>query len=110
MKPLKIFDAHVHPNGGPSRYDLKVSGRNLIFNTIEAYRKRKPTQAGDSISLIFDYRDHMDFVLSELGAGWVNAIKIHSRLQGITEADYPQLIENLKRAPSALPIIIDAFY
>jgi predicted TIM-barrel fold metal-dependent hydrolase len=110
MSSRKIFDAHVHAARGSRGYDLEVCGRNRIFNTVESYRKRRPSPPSDSVSLVFDYRDNLDYVLGEVRSGAARALKIHSRLQRIKESDYPALIESLDKAPAAAPVIVDAFY
>ena len=110
MTPKRIFDAHVHADRRSRGYDLEVCGRNQIFNTVSSYKKRRPAPSSDAVSLIFDYRDNLDYVLGEIRSGAARALKIHSRLQGIKEGDYPALVENLRKAPPAAPIIVDAFY
>ena len=110
---MKIFDAHRHVGKGPAgRYDLaRVSGTNYIFNQVSSYRANaKSVPDGDSVSLVFDHRRNLDFVLGEAKKGRLAALKIHSREQRLRESDYPVIAEKLALAPRSLPVIVDAFY
>lgn len=108
---MRIFDAHVHIESGFDAYDLPVSGRNLICNDFQqwgAYQEAQ--QAGDSLTLIFEYQNHLSEIRGAIAAGQVQALKIHSRIQHIRHTDYPELMEQLESVPSHIPIILDAFY
>ncbi len=106
-----IIDGLVHLEGGLEDYDLQVTARNIVFNFVDQYRqKAKEVPAGDSITLVFDYKKNLDFVLKEIQAKKIRALKIHSRDQQIRKNDYPELIKNLSLAPAELPVIVDAFY
>lgn len=108
---MEIFDAHVHIESGFEAYDLPVSGRNLICNDFrqwEAYQQVQ--QAGDSLTLIFEYQHHLSEIIGAIAAGQVDALKIHSRIQKIRHGDYSKLMEQLESVPSHIPIILDAFY
>ena len=39
MSSTVVFDAHVHVDKGLDGYDLEVSGKNLIFNDVDSYRR-----------------------------------------------------------------------
>lgn len=108
---MRIFDSHCHIETGLDAYNIDVSGRNVIFNTIDAYNQYAgKTGSADSISVIFDYRNNFEEVKKLVSSGKANALKIHSRLQKIAQADYPALIEKLEELNPGLPIIIDSFF
>ena len=109
---MKIFDCHTHIEDGLDKYDLSgVSSHNIIFNSVSSYKaNRTKTPAGCSISLIFDCFNNLDFVLNELRSKKINALKIHSREQHISENMYPVIEEKLLFTDDSVPVIIDAFY
>jgi len=109
---MKIFDCHTHIENGLSSYDLdSVDRRNIIFNSLDSYTANRPeVSASDTVSLIFDYTNNLSHVMKELNEKKLNALKIHSRIQKLSEADYPSLTEHLKQVPDDIPIIVDAFY
>ncbi len=108
---MKLFDAHVHADNGLDGYDGQAAGRNIIFNTVDQYRKKASLLAPtDRLTLIFDFKSELPFILSEIKSNCLDALKIHSRVQKLRETDYPELIEQLAQVPSSLPIIVDAFY
>lgn len=108
---MKIFDCHCHIEQGWDRYNLAVSGRNVIFNSVESYRlNHKLLGSSDRCSLIFDFKSELDFVLAELRSDRISALKIHSRIQQLTVNDYPVLLDCLQKVKPVTPIIIDAFY
>lgn len=107
---MKIFDCHLHVNSGLLAYDLEVLNANIILNTVEEYRNIESSYLQYKKSLIFDYRDNLDFVISEAKSHQISAFKIHSRIQKIGENDYEELIEKLKIDKTNLPVIYDAFY
>jgi len=108
---MNIFDCHFHIESGLDKYNINVAGRNVIFNSFDAYYEFKE-QVGrlDSISLLFDYRHHLSEVIELMETKKIAALKIHNRVQKITAADYPILLEQLEEAKPTVPIIIDAFY
>lgn len=107
-----IFDSHMHIEEGLSKYDLKnVQAYNVIFNTIESYKQnRKGVPANSCLTLIFDFCNNYDFVLNEIKKKNINALKIHSRLQKIKNADYDLICDQLHQVKNDIPLIIDAFY
>lgn len=109
---MQIFDCHFHITNGLEGYDIRPDGKNIIFNTIDEYRQKKGEKASeDKISLIFDYKSNLDLVASEVKKGGISALKIHSRIQKISEADYPMLFDAFeKQIPKGIPVIFDAFY
>lgn len=109
MNP-SIIDGLVHLEKGLDNYDLEVTARNIVFNFVEQYKRQvKQVPAGDSVTLVFDYKNNLDFVLKEAQAKKIKALKIHSRDQKIRRDDYPELIQKLSLAPAELPVIVDAF-
>ncbi|MES2963866.1 MAG: hypothetical protein V4760_08240, partial [Bdellovibrionota bacterium] len=108
---MKIIDCQVHVESGTEKYDLKVDGRNIIFNTVESYKQfRNLKTATDSISLVFDFKNHLEFVKQELTNGNAAALKIHSRVQQLKKEDYAPLKKALQTVSVKFPVIIDAFY
>lgn len=109
---MKIFDCHCHIEKGLGNYDLSdVAHKNIIFNSIADYEKYiAEVKKEDSVSLIFDFKKNLDYVLEKVNASNISALKIHSREQKLTEADYPALIDKLALVKKNIPIIIDAFY
>src|SRR5690606_29450256 len=92
-------------------YDIDASGKNVIFNSIDAYTQfSDKVSPGDSIALIFDYKSNYDTVQDIVSSGKINALKLHSRIQEIADPDYPELIDKLEGVNPTLPIIIDSFY
>jgi len=108
---MNVFDCHFHIETGLERYDIDVAGKNIIFNSFDSYYqyKDKATDA-DSISLIFDYREHFEDIMEILQTKKIAALKIHNRVQKIGAADYPLLLEQLEEAKPTVPIIVDSFY
>ena len=106
---MLIADSHVHIEDSLVNYDLEVEFKNVIFNYVENYKKLKGALGSeDTVSLIFDYKNNLDFILNE--ASRIDAYKIHTRYQKIGDEDYGELIIHLKKADSTKPIILDAFY
>lgn len=105
-----IFDCHIHVEQGLHEYDLKISSGNVIFNFIDSYNKYAPLYPQFTHSLIFDYKNNFDFVANKIAEKSIAAIKVHSRIQQITEEDYVTLIQHLKLAEVKCPVIYDAFY
>lgn len=109
MSP-SIIDGLVHLEKGLESYDLQVTARNIVFNFVDQYKRQvKQVPKEDSITLVFDYKNNLDFVLNEAKAKKIRALKIHSRDQKIRRDDYPELIQKLSLAPAELPVIVDAF-
>lgn len=109
---MKVFDCQAHIEDSFEKYDIPdIFGKNVIFNSIESYKKNHLNVGlTDSISLVFDFKHNLDFVLDTIESKPISALKVHSRIQELSRSDYPVLIENLKKAPLELPVIIDAFY
>jgi predicted TIM-barrel fold metal-dependent hydrolase len=109
---MKIFDCHCHIEKGLENYDLLgVSHRNIIFNSITDYKDHiGKVSAEDTVSLVFDFKYNFQFVNDTIKAGKIDALKIISRDQKLSEEDYPELIAKLEEVGERLPIIIDAFY
>ncbi|MBX2905395.1 MAG: amidohydrolase family protein [Taibaiella sp.] len=108
---MNVFDCHFHIETGLEKYDIETSGKNIIFNSIESYREHHSLASKhDTVSLIFDYKERLDEVKSIVDGGGINALKIHSRIQKLAEADYPALIEKMIAFDPKTPIIVDAFF
>ncbi len=109
---MQIFDSHVHLEKGLEEYNLKVARKNIIYNSIDLYKSLSPalTDSEKTVSLIFDYKNNLDFVLEEIHANKINAIKIHSRIQKLRVDDYENLITALGKIKKNIPVILDAFY
>lgn len=106
-----IIDGLVHLEKGLVDYDLEAVAKNIVFNFVDQYREQvRQVPAGDAITLVFDYKNNLDFVLKEAQAKKIRAFKIHSRDQKIKKDDYACLIDKLSPAPENLPILIDCFY
>lgn len=108
----RIFDAHVHIERGLDGYDLDVAGKNVIFNRVEEYRCDGRGNLGprDSATLILDIGEERAFVREEADAGRISAVKIHSRIQKIGHAKWPQISAALSLLPPHLAVVVDAFY
>ncbi len=109
---MDIFDCHFHIENFGDDYELEnVVARNVIFNDVDIYKQNiEKVNKNDFITLVFDYKNNLDFVLDQIRNKKVHALKIISREQKLKTIDYPILIEKLKLDNSKLPIIIDAFY
>lgn len=112
MQQPPVFDAHFHLADASFSYDLSVNGKNIIFNDVNAYRafRRDDISEPYSVSLVVDIGSAFDYVRSEAEAGRIQGLKIHSRVQRLTERDWPTLMRRLENLPSELPVIVDAFY
>lgn len=107
---MKIYDCHLHIEKGLDNYDLEIEGGNVIYNSIENYKLFSQKHPEYSASLIFDYKNNLNFVLEEARKNRLSALKIHSRIQQISINDYEYLFEALDRDKTEIPIIYDAFY
>lgn len=109
---MRIFDAHFHIDKGFDDYQIDRSGCNVIFNSFEQYNeKRNEVPEGYSVTLIYDYKRDINFIHEEIKANRVNAIKIHSRIQKLREADWNNLIVEIEKTlVFNVPVLIDAFY
>jgi predicted TIM-barrel fold metal-dependent hydrolase len=109
---MRLFDAHFHIDRGAEGYNLQPEGRNWIFNRIDQYKEWiDKVPAGDTQTLIFDFQKQQDWVVAEAASGRVQGLKIHSRLLGIQDHDYPDLFDAYSRvAHLKLPTVTDAFY
>ncbi|MFN5217450.1 MAG: hypothetical protein ACK5CL_01665, partial [Sphingomonadales bacterium] len=89
---MRLFDAHYHIDRGAEGYNLQSVGRNWIFNRIDQYKEwTDKVPAGDTQTLIFDFQKQQDWVVAESASGRIQGLKIHSRLLGIREHNYPDL-------------------
>jgi len=108
---MKIFDSHCHIETGLEKYNISVSGKNIIFNSIDSYNKfHFELKPEDSLTLIFDFRENMDLVRRLVDEKKIDALKIHSRIQKIRKEDYPELLETLNSLKPDIPFVVDAFY
>jgi predicted TIM-barrel fold metal-dependent hydrolase len=109
---MKVFDCHFHTDKGTVDYSIAAVKRNIIFNSIEQFKNIDLTGfENDSISLIFDYKDNLNFVAEQIQKKSIQALKIHSRIQHIADEDYAVLFKAFETfANKGLPVIIDAFY
>jgi len=109
---MPVFDCHVHIDNDLSAYDLKgVKQYNIIFNSIDSYLQHKINLPhNSSVSLIFDWKNNLDFVLNEIESNRVQVLKFHSRIQKIKKEEYTVFAEKLNLVNPSVPVIIDAFY
>jgi predicted TIM-barrel fold metal-dependent hydrolase len=110
---MKLFDCHFHITDGEQHYGIQPDARNVIFNYISEYeQKKEELKQSDCISLIFEFRNALDFVEKEVNTGRVVALKIHSRIQQLEETDYPLIFDCYEErfARKQIPVIFDAFY
>ena len=109
---MKVFDCHFHIDKGTFDYSIAADKRNIIFNSVEQYQNNDLSGfENDSISLIFDYKDNLDFVTEQIQKKAIQGLKIHSRIQHICDEDYTCLFKAFEPfANKGLPVIIDAFY
>ncbi|MCB9036085.1 MAG: amidohydrolase [Lewinellaceae bacterium] len=109
---MKIFDCHLHIEQGLDNYNIITERKNVIFNHIESYRKYSDSlMPSDTISLIFDYKNHFEYIKNLVEERTINALKIHSRIQKIRLFDYDKLYDRFQIiANKDLPVIIDSFY
>ena len=109
---MNIFDCHVHVEQGLESYDLSISYRNVIFNYLESYKKHADNfrDENTAITLIMDFHTVPSTLIREIEKRRVQAIKIHSRIQEISNNDYSNVLTQLRTIPSEIPIIFDAFY
>ena len=109
---MKLFDCHVHVEKGLDKYDLEPDYKNIIFNTIESYSTHFEQYVSEKhfFSLIYDFKGQIDFVLEQIEQKKVQALKIHSRFQEISDDEHHTLINHLGETKVNLPIIYDAFY
>jgi predicted TIM-barrel fold metal-dependent hydrolase len=108
---MKIFDCHCHIENGLDKYSIVSIQKNIIFNSIESFNSYSSSVSpNDSITLIFDYKNHLTVIKDEIQKKTIRALKIHSRVQQISKKDYPNLIEALEVIMPTIPIIYDAFY
>lgn len=105
-----VFDCHLHVEQGMDDYDIHLEGANVIFNSFEAYEAYKDAYRDFYHTLIFSPQKEPEFYNSLIAEKEIVALKIHSRLQGITKEDYPSLITALQRVDERIPLIYDAFY
>ena len=108
---MKIFDCHLHIEKGLKDYDLgSVTKSNVIFNEIETYEKFiDKVKPSDSVALVFDVKN-FDFVVDQHKKKRINALKIISRDQKLTQRDYDFIQEKLPLFSDDVVVIIDAFY
>lgn len=109
---MKLFDCHYHLPTEDVEYGIYTDGRNVIFNYIEEYKVRKSElKETDFSSLIFDFKKEFDFIKSEVETGRISALKVHSRVQELSNEDYPSLFTHYEGLETnKIPVIFDAFY
>ena len=111
MGSKSIFDCHLHYVKGWPGYDLNIESGNVIFNSIKEYKDfSHEVRDRFCTSIVFDYRNHFDYVCRQIDDGLVSALKIHSRIQRISMQDLDSLLNYLDKVPIEIPIIYDAFY
>jgi predicted TIM-barrel fold metal-dependent hydrolase len=112
MKMSKVFDCHLHIEDGLVNYDLDLDGANVIFNEVESWNRNKHLlQDNQSVSLILDYKNNFNSVVNAVKNNEINALKIHSRKQGIGPKEWGALMDALDSINNTkIPIIYDAFY
>jgi len=107
---MGFFDCHIHVHQGLDGYNADMLDGNIIFNTIVDYKKYNIEFPNLHHSLIFDSTVDLQFYDHLISNKKIRALKIHSRLQKISENDYNTLINSLQSLDSNIPIIYDAFY
>lgn len=105
-----VFDCHLHVEKGLDDFDIPLEGANVIFNSFEDYTEYKGAYRDYYHTLIFSTQKESDFYNNLIANKEIVALKIHSRLQGLTRKDYPDLIAALQKVDEHIPIIYDAFY
>ena len=105
-----IFDCHLHVDNGIDKYNIPFVNGNIIFNSVDHYKQESDNYLTYYKSLLFDYKNNFDFIIEEASKQKIVAYKIHSRIQKITNEDYPILLEMLEKLPNNIPLIYDAFY
>lgn len=105
-----IFDCHRHIESD-KEYELPIVGSNYIFNGVTEYREHSfEIKTGNTVSLLLDLKDHEHFVYQEFVLGKIQAFKVHSRKQRLSQVDYPIYLDTVKSWNIKIPIIVDAFY
>jgi predicted TIM-barrel fold metal-dependent hydrolase len=109
---MKVFDAHFHLDKGTDEYGIVAKKKNVIFNSVKQYKNLASTVVDEDVkSLIFDYKNNLQFVLNEILQSNIKALKIHSRIQKIANSDYDELFEKLSLVKNKkFSIVVDAFY
>jgi predicted TIM-barrel fold metal-dependent hydrolase len=107
---MSIFDCHIHVQEGLDGYNADMLNGNVIFNSISDYTNFSSQYPDFYHSLIFDGAVELQFYKDLISNRKIQALKIHSRLQKISEDKYAGLITSLKELDSTIPIIYDAFY
>lgn len=105
-----LFDCHLHVHKGLEAYHLELANANVIYNDVNAFKEDENRYEQYVKSLIFDYKNHYDYVAEQVHSKKVVALKIHSRIQRITSGDYEEINGFLQKLNSNVPIIYDAFY
>tara|TARA_B110001452_G_scaffold72943_1_gene58995 strand:+ start:7186 stop:7890 length:705 start_codon:yes stop_codon:yes gene_type:complete len=107
---MNIFDCHIHVQEGLDGYNMDMINGNVIFNSISDYTNFSAKYPALFHSLIFDTSVDLQFYNELIINKKIQAIKIHSRLQKISEDKYVGLISLLQKLDTNIPIIYDAFY
>lgn len=107
---MEVFDCHLHIEEGIEAYNVPLANANIIFNHVSSYKQYAEKFSSYFHSIIFDYKQNFDFVADVVKSQKVKALKIHSRIQQISEDEYDRICDWLKRLDSNIPIIYDAFY
>lgn len=109
---MRIFDAHFHIDKQYACSEMEATHRHVIFNSVLQYQEmRHLVRDTDVVSLVFDYKNNLEFVQNEIAQKNINGIKIHSKIQGITEQDYVHLFDGMQRTNlEGMVVTVDAFY
>lgn len=108
----RIFDAHYHIDNNYEGCTFDAAHRNVIFNSVDQYKaKQQVVSSEDYKTLVFDFRNNLEFVINEIQEKKIHGLKIHSKIQQIADEDYETLFEKLKGVlPGNLVVTVDAFY
>lgn len=104
------FDCHLHVEKGLEAYPFQELKANVIFNSLESYKRHHALYPQFYHSLIFDFKNNKEEVLGIASSGKIRAFKVHSRIQQLTENDLEALVLAYQELKHPLPIIYDAFY
>lgn len=120
---IPIFDCHVHIENnypkcidivGLENYLVNVYKKNLIVNFLELYDKYKNfvKVTNNTLTCIFDFKKNKrvsEFV-DRVNNHEISAAKIHSKIQCIEKRDYKVISKQLKKIPTNIPVVVDAWY
>lgn len=109
---MKIFDCHLHIHQNIHNYKLPIEGANIIFNDVDQWLEYKNSiGSNQSVCLIADYNNKKEIVRRAIESKEVLGLKIHSRKQKISIAEYGELFQFIHSLQNFTgPIVYDAFY